>query len=184
VVLRPTLLAAAGALSLLAVACGDDPGPPRQEPLVRLELTAPDDAAVVRAETIEISGTVRPARATVEVLGNEVAVEGGRFTAEVPLEPGANLIDVAASAADRRPDFAAMRVVREERVALPDVVGRDADTAKEELEALGLTVGAENAGGFLDPLLPGDPKVCDMQPDAGEQVLPGSEVMLLVARDC
>ena len=39
-------------------------------------------------------------------------------------------------------------------------------------------------GGFFDPILPGDPKVCEMQPGAGAQVLPGSEVTLLVARDC
>jgi beta-lactam-binding protein with PASTA domain len=75
-------------------------------------------------------------------------------------------------------------VVFEQRVALPDVVGRDADTAQEELEGLGLEVGTEDAGGFLDPLLPGDPKVCAMEPEAGTQVLPGSAVRLLTARDC
>ena len=42
----------------------------------------------------------------------------------------------------------------------------------------------EDAGGFFDSLLPGDPKVCSMQPRAGTQVLPGSDVTLSVARDC
>jgi beta-lactam-binding protein with PASTA domain len=74
--------------------------------------------------------------------------------------------------------------VFEERVALPDVVGRDADTAQEELEGLGLDVRKEDAGGFLDPILPGDPKVCEMEPTAGAQVLPGTEVTVRVARDC
>jgi hypothetical protein len=120
----------------------------------------------------------------VQVLGRDVAVDGGEFRTEVELEPGSNLIDVAASANGRRPDFAALRVVFEQRVVLPDVVGRDADTAQEELEGLGLEVKAEDAGGFLDPILPGDPKVCEMQPEAGAHVLPGSEVTVLTARDC
>ncbi len=180
--MRPLLLACG--LALLVTACGDDPKPPREEPLVRLELTTPADAATVRGESVSIAGTVKPAAATVKVLGNEVSVERGRFSAEVALEPGANLIDVAASADGRRSDFAAMRVVREQRVPLPDVVGDDADTAEEELAGLGLEVTKTDDGGFFDPLLPGDPKVCDMQPGAGEQVLPGSEVTLLVARDC
>jgi hypothetical protein len=181
--MRQLLLAACG-LALLVTACGDDPKPPREEPLVRLELTKPADAATVRGESVSITGTVKPAAATVKVLGNEVAVERGRFSAEVALEPGANLIDVAASAEGRRSDFAAMRVVREQRVPLPDLVGRDADTAQEELEGLGLKVRAEDAGGFFDPLLPGDPNVCEMDPGAGAQVLPGTEVTLRVARDC
>ena len=42
----------------------------------------------------------------------------------------------------------------------------------------------EDAGGFFDPILPGDPKVCELSPRAGAQVLPGSEVTLRVARDC
>ena len=182
--MRRSLTIAGCALAVLATACGETPEPPREEPLVRLALTTPADAAVVRAESVAISGTVKPAAATVQVLGNDVAVERGRFTAEVALEPGANLIDVAASAEGRRPAFAAMRVVREQRVPLPDVVGGDADTAQEQLEGLGLEVRTQDDGGFFDPILPGDPKVCEMQPGAGEQVLPGTEVTLLVARDC
>jgi Glucodextranase, domain B/PASTA domain len=176
-------------LALLAMtvlsACGEDrPQPPRPEPAVELVVGSPADAVVVRAETVEIRGTVRPARARVEVLGRQVGVTGGTFTAEVPLEPGANLIDVAASAGGRRPDFEAMRVVREERVAVPDVIGIDADTAQDQLEALGLKVKLEDAGGFFDPILPGDPRVCDADPAPGAQVLPGSQVALQVARDC
>ncbi len=182
--MRTFLLLAAAAVAILTAGCGDDPRPPRAEPEVELVLTAPADAAVTREETVAISGTVKPARAAVQVLGRDVAVDGGRFSEEVALEPGANLIDVSASTEGRRPDFAALRVVREERVPLPDVVGRDADAAQEELEALGLTVRADDSGGFFDPLLPGDPAVCEMQPPAGEQVLPGTEVTLLVARDC
>jgi hypothetical protein len=182
--MRTCTVAGVFAVALLAAGCGDDPGPPRDEPLVRLTLTGPADADVTRSDTVEVSGAVKPARAAVRVLGRDVAVDDGEFRTEVELEPGANLIDVAASAHGRRPDFAALRVVFEARVALPDVVGRDADTAQEELEGLGLEVHAEDAGGLLDPLLPGDPKVCEMDPEAGTEVLPGSAVTLRTARDC
>jgi hypothetical protein len=182
--MKRLVLAALPALAALAAACGDDPAPPRQEPQVRLELGSPPDGDSVRAETVEVRGTVLPQGAQVRVLGREVAVDGGSFRAEVPLEPGANLIDVAAAARGRRPDFAAMRIVREVRLPIPDLVGRDADTAQDQLEGLGLTVQKQDAGGFFDPILPGDPKVCEMRPRAGAQVLPGSEVTLLVARDC
>jgi hypothetical protein len=183
--MRTWTLAALLAAGFLTAGCGDDPKPPQREPLVQLTLDAPSDAAKTRDERIAINGSVKPAGASVQVLGSEVDVQDdGRFSTEVALEPGANLIDVAGSARGRRPDFAALRVVREERVALPDLVGRDPDTAQEELEGLGLTVTTEDAGGFLDPLLPGSPKVCTMDPEAGEQVLPGTEVTLGIARDC
>ena len=170
--------------ALLAAGCGDDPGPPRDEPTVRLELTRPADAQVTRSDTVELTGTVKPASAAVRVLGRDVPVDGGEFRTDVELEPGANLIDVAASANGRRPDFAALRVVFEARVALPDVVGGDADTAREQLEGLGLEVEAEDAGGLLDGILPGDPRVCEMEPEAGTDVLPGTTVTVRVARDC
>jgi hypothetical protein len=182
--MRTCIIAAVLAVASLTAGCGEDEQPPAKEPLVELRVTAPGDAKTTRDERVEISGTVKPAGATVQVLGAEVTVEDGRFVTEVALEPGPNLIDLSGSARGRRPDFAAVRIVREERVALPDVVGRDADSAREELEGLGLEVGTEDAGGFFDPLLPGDPNVCEMTPGAGEDVLPGTEVTLRVARDC
>ena len=121
--MRVPALAACVALAALAAACGDEPEPPRVEPEVALELGSPADGAVVRSETVEISGTVRPRGARVKVLGREVAVDGGGFSAEVPLEPGANLIDVAADARGRRPDFAVARIVREVRLPVPDLAG-------------------------------------------------------------
>ena len=72
----------------------------------------------------------------------------------------------------------------EVRVTVPDVTGDDADSAQDQLEGLGLDVAMEDAGGFLDPLLPGDPKVCSIKPNPGTEVLPGSSVTLAVARDC
>jgi hypothetical protein len=182
--MRVPTLAAVVALTALAAACGGDPGSPREEPKVRIELGSPADGAVVRTDTVEIRGTVQPRGAEVRVLGEEVPVDAGSFVTDVPLEPGANLIDISAGARGRRPDFAVARVVREARVAVPDLTGRDADTAQEQLEGLGLTVEREDAGGFFDPLLPGDPKVCEQRPEPGAQVLPGASVTLRVARSC
>jgi hypothetical protein len=183
-VVRRSVPALVLALAVLLPACGEDPRPPRAEPKVRLEVTVPRDGATVRAETVAVEGTVEPAGAQVQVLGREVGVEAGRWHAEVPLEPGANLVDVAASAKGRRPDFASLRIVLEVRVTVPDLVGADADSAKDQLEGLGLDVATEDGGGFFDPILPGDPAVCSTEPAAGAQVLPGSGVTLVVARDC
>ena len=167
--MRTCTIAAVVAVVLLTAACGEEAKPPQREPLVELTIDAPPDADTTRDERIQISGTVQPARSDVQVLGSEVTVQDGRWSTEVALDPGANLIDVSGSARGRRPDFAALRLVREEHVPLPDVVGRDADTAQEELEGLGLKVRAEDAGGFLDPLLPGDPSVCAMDPARGSR---------------
>ena len=182
--MRAPALAAVVTLATLAPACGDEPRETLPEPVVRLTLESPADGATVRSETVEISGAVRPGGAQVRVLGRAVSVERGEFRAEVELEPGANLIDVAADARGRRPDFAVTRIVREVRVPVPDLVGGDADNAQEQLEGLGLTARTEDAGGFFDPLLPGDPQVCEQRPRPGAQVQPGSEVTLRIARDC
>jgi hypothetical protein len=92
----------------------------------RIEKTVDGEPALTTVESlegddVEISGTVVPARAHVHVLGNEVDASGGRFTASVPLEPGANIIDVAASADGRSPVVTAVRVVREMPVPVPDL---------------------------------------------------------------
>ena len=182
--MRRSLPALVLALAVLLPGCGgDDPQPPRAEP-VRLEVTVPQDGATVRAETVAVEGTVQPPGARVQVLGEDIGVEAGRWHAEVPLEPGANLVDVAASADGRRPDFASLRIVLEVRVTIPDLLGADADSAQDQLEGLGLEVSTQDGGGFFDPILPGDPKVCATEPRAGAEVLPGAEVTLLVAREC
>ena len=83
---------------------GTTPSRRGPEPQVRLELGSPADGSIVRTESVEIRGTVQPRGAHVQVLGREVAVDGGSFRAEVPLEPGANLIDISADARGRRPE--------------------------------------------------------------------------------
>lgn len=172
-------------LGLGLAACGDEePAAPKVLPAVRLDVTGPDDAATVDGDAVQVSGTVSPPGAAVTVLGRDVPVSGGSFATEVALEKGANLIDVAAVAAGRRPVTTAVRVVREVPVTVPDVAGDDLESASERLEALGLQVETEKGGGLFDDLLPGETGVCSSTPGAGTEVKPGSTVTLRVARVC
>jgi hypothetical protein len=164
-------------------ACGGDE-PPRPEPRVTVRLTEPADAAVVRSRAVEIAGEVRPADASVTVLGRDASVTDGRFSLRVSLQPGANIVDVAATAPNRRAGFAALRIVREVRVRVPDLTGRDADAATQQLAALGLQVQLRRGGGLFDPLLPSEPTVCETRPGPGASLLPGSTVEVVVARSC
>jgi hypothetical protein len=158
----------------------------REAPLrpVRLQVTAPADTAIVPAGTVEVRGRVSPAGARVWVLGRPAQVTGGRFSAVVPLEQGPNVVDVAAAARGRRAALAALRVTREERVAVPDLKGIAAADVERELEALGLRAGVEREGGLLDRLLPGEPVVCEQDPAAGARVRRGTTVRVVVARSC
>jgi hypothetical protein len=178
------VLASAG-LGLGLAACGEEePAAPKVLPAVQLDVTGPDDAATVDGDAVQVSGTVSPPGAVVTVLGRDVSVSGGAFSTEVALEEGANLIDVAAVAAGRRPATTAVRVVREVPVTVPDVEGDDLESASERLEALGLRVETEKGGGLFDDLLPGDPGVCQTDPGEGERVAPGSTVRVQVAKSC
>ena len=164
--MRRVALPAVLVLAVLPLGCGDDPKPPRNEPEVTLTLSGPADAATVRTRAETITGTVRPAAANVRVLGREVSVEGGRFSADVPLEPGANLIDVDASAraAGRtsRPCGSCTSCAWRCRTW-----AADADTAQEQLEGLGLKVKKRRRRRVLrlDPA--GRPEGLPMQPRAG-----------------
>lgn len=174
-------------LALLVLAGCEGSGDEEQPKVLRavqLELTGPADAATVDGDAVQVSGRVTPSSAQVIVLGREVAVDAGAFSTEVALEKGANLIDVAAVAVDRRPVTTAVRVVREVPVMIPDVVGDELDGASGRLEALGLKVETEEGGGLFDDLLPGDTGVCAIDPAAGTEVKPGSTVTLRVARVC
>src|SRR5215213_808669 len=103
----------------------------RPDPPVQLSVTSPADDSTVRAETVEVQGTVEPAGATVLVLGQKAPVSGGgSFRASVPLEPGANVIDVMATAGGRSPALTAFRVTREVPVTVPDLDGTSVDEAQ------------------------------------------------------
>jgi hypothetical protein len=179
--------ARAGGLVLLLVlgggwvsGCGDDPV---QRP-VRLEITSPVDAAVVRDGSVEVRGHVRPRGARVLILGQRARVARGEFRAVVPLRVGSNLIDVGASASGAAPAWNALRVTREVLVKVPDLIGATEDDAVAQLEALGLSAEVEEGGSLLDALLGGDWIVCETRPSAGTGVRRGASVRVTVAKGC
>ena len=168
----------------LAAGCGGDDPPAAPPRAVQLELTGPADAGTVEGDAVEVSGKVVPSASAVQVLGRDVDVSAGRFTTEVTLEEGANLIDVAASAPGRRPATTAVRVVREVPVEVPDLRGDDPEAAVETLEGLGLQADVRRGGGLLDDLIPGELGVCGTDPEDGERVRPGTTVAVEVAKAC
>src|SRR5919108_4985002 len=137
-------------LAATGVGCGDnEPRAQRPAPVVELDVTTPTDMATVRSETVQVQGTVVPARAAVLVLGQRAAVSGGgTFTATVALEPGANVIDVMASATGRSPALMAFRVTREVPVTVPDLGGKHVDEVEKTLDSLGLAAEVEKSGGL------------------------------------
>lgn len=170
----------------LAVAgCGGD-DPPAQRALapVVLNVTEPADEAIVRADSVRVAGSVSPAGTAVRVNGRAPEIEGGQFTADVPLEPGANVIDVMASARGRAPALTAIRVTRELPVDVPDLTGLAVEEAESRLADAGLRAEVEEDGGFFEELLPGEPAVCEQDPEAGSEVRRGTVVRLIVAKQC
>jgi hypothetical protein len=183
---RATLIGAwcvALAPALAGCAGGDAQREPSLRP-VRLEVTTPADAAIVRSATLIVRGRVSPASAKVRVLGRPAQLSGGAFTAVVSLDHGRNIVDVAATARGRRTALAAFRVTMDERVAVPDLTGVAARAVDRELEPLGLRVEVRRGDGLLDRLLPGDPVVCEQEPAAGTRVSRGRTVRVLIARSC
>jgi hypothetical protein len=163
-----------------ASGCGDSPA---QRP-VRLEITAPTDAAVVEDGSVEVRGVVHPRGARVLVLGRPAHVARGEFRAVVPLRAGSNLIDVGATARGAAPAWSALRVTREVFVTLPDLIGATRGDAIDQLDALGLRVEVDEEGDLLDELLGGDWIVCASDPPAGTDVRRGASIRLAVSRGC
>src|SRR4051795_2421818 len=189
---------AAAAVCALAGGCGGDGPAPAP---VRLQITAPQDEAVVRDAQVELRGTVRPATATVTVEGRRAAVSEGEFHATVGLAPGTTVVDVLASAGDARPALTAIRIrrgaagragprgggIRIRRrvtVDVPDVTGLVVADASAKLKALGLKAQIDDQDGIFERLLPGQPKVCETDPERGATVDPGTRVRLLVSKQC
>lgn len=172
-------------IAICAPGCSSDPEPPPPPPeRVRLNVTAPADNAVVRDDSVRLTGRVTPSTAQVRVRGEDVAVEGGAFEFTVPLEVGANVVDVLASAGRRRPAMAAIRVTRQVPVRVPDILGVSADEARDRLAGLGLKPRIEQGGSILDDLLPIDAVVCSTSPEPGTEVEGGAEVEVVVSKLC
>ena len=174
------------AAAVVASGCGGDPETraARAPAPVALDVSAPSDSTVVRGDSVDVTGSVEPAGSAVRVLGRPASVSGGIFTANVPLEPGANVIDVAATARGRGPALTAFRVTREMPVAVPDLDGATVEEAQERVSAAGLELEVEQGGGLFDELLGGEPAVCEQAPGAGEEVRRGTTVDVVVARRC
>lgn len=151
---------------------------------MRLQITAPADAAVVRGGNVDVRGRVAPAVSQVTVLGRPALVTQGSFSAVVPIEPGANVIDVIATAPRRRPALAALRVTRDVLVTVPQLVGVVEEELEDVLEPLGLRAEVRPGGGILDALRPGEPVVCEQDPEAGSRVRRGRSVEVVVAKRC
>jgi hypothetical protein len=171
------------AAGLVLSACGETPRPSTQ-PRVTLKLAAPDDGGTTRADHVEIRGTVSPGDASVRVAGEDAEVNGGEFVAQVELLPGGNVIDVAATASGRRPATDAVRVERDMRVPVPELVGREAGAAKDALNAAGLRAVEQRDDSWIDRLLGGAAQVCAANPPAGTLVDKGTRVVMQTAREC
>jgi Glucodextranase, domain B/PASTA domain len=174
------LIATAGPLALAA--CGGSSTATR--PPVRLSVDAPGDGDVVHQRTVQVSGRVSPAGATVTVLGRAAAVSGGSFNAEVSLDRDDNVIDVMASAPSSRPAMTAVRVLRQLQVPVPDVTGDSPSDARSRLQEAGLRADVHESGSIFEDLLPTDPSVCDTKPGAGARVDRGSTVRVDTAKVC
>jgi beta-lactam-binding protein with PASTA domain len=94
------------------------------------------------------------------------------------------VVDVIASARGRAPALLAVRVTRELPVEVPDLGGLTVEDAESRLADAGLRAEVEDDGGFFDELLPGDPVVCEQDPEAGSQVRRGKVVLLTIAKQC
>jgi glucodextranase-like protein/PASTA domain-containing protein len=166
--------------------CGGDGNERAQRPLepVRLTVNEPNDMAVVQTDSVDVQGTVEPAGASVRVLGEAADVSGGTFRASVALEPGANVIDVIATARGRGTAMTAFRVTRELPVKVPDLDGLAEQEAKDKLAEAGLRAELEVRGGLIEELLPGEPGVCQQDPEAGTEVRRGTTVSAELSKSC
>jgi hypothetical protein len=178
------LLLAGAACALLLSACGSKTPAPSVA-AVHVAVSVPSDLSAVRADRVEVRGTVRPRVATVMVRGQRARVVGDAWSASVTLRPGVNVVDVLASAGRARPALTVVRVRRLITVTVPDLVDASADEARQQLADVGLQGTFEDtSGGFFDDLLGGKPTVCETDPVAGDEVDPGSTVRVTVSRRC
>jgi hypothetical protein len=164
-------------------ACGEAPRP-AAEPRVKLKLELPGDGVVVRAEAVQVRGTVTPAGATVQIEGKAAQVQAGRFTAEIALAPGGNVIDVSASSPGRRPATDALRVKRDMSVEIPSLRGNSYTDAVDALKALNLKATEDRGGTWLDRVLGTQFRVCTTEPAPGELVQPNTTVTVTTGPAC
>jgi Glucodextranase, domain B/PASTA domain len=180
----PTLLVLA-CLATAAGCGGDDNERAQRTPVpVQLDVNEPADMAVVQSDAVEVRGTVEPAGATVRVMGERADVSGGTFRASVALEPGPNVVDVIATARGRGTAMTAFRVTRELPAKVPDLDGLEVQEVEDRLADAGLKADITERTNLIEELLPGEPAVCEQDPEPGSEVRRGTTVRVEVAKSC
>lgn len=182
--MRRSALACLMLLAATASGCGGDSKPPPDPAAVKLNITSPTDSSTSKDDTVQLTGTVQPPRAAVEVLGHAATVSGGSFTTSVSLNEGVNVIDVSATMPGRSAAFAALRVTYDPRVTVPDLTHAVDDDAANRLSKLGLDPQLEAVGGLFDEFRSGPRHVCESDPPAGTDVDPGTTVTLKTRKTC
>ena len=182
--MRRSALACLMLIAAAASGCGGDSKPPPDPAPVKLTITSPSDSSTSKDGTVQLTGTVQPARAAVEVLGHAATVTGGSFSASVPLDEGVNVIDVSATMPGRSAAFAALRVTYDPRVTIPDLTHAVDDDAASRISKLGLDPQLEATGGLFDEFRSGPRRVCESDPPAGTEVDPGTTVTLKTRKTC
>lgn len=149
-------LAAAIFLLWIVNGCGlsdDDTKTAAADSSVRVQVTAPADGSSVRADRVTLRGTVSPADATVQILGQSAQVGNGVFTGSVALHSGANTIDVVASAPGSAPATTTITVTRQgprSRGVRPVRVRRAPPLPSPTNCGNGLTAGARTSCPFAE----------------------------------
>jgi hypothetical protein len=151
-------IVAALTLALGMTACGgSDESAATTEPTdssVNLQITAPTDGSSMRADRVNVRGTVTPPTAAVQISGQPAQVGNGVFTGSVALERGSNTIDVVASTAGAAPASRTITVTR----SAPSARGARGRTATDGTVPFakatncggGLTAGARTSCPFAE----------------------------------
>jgi hypothetical protein len=173
--------ATATAVAVALAGCG---AASRPEPQIHVQVSEPVDGTTVTSGSVTVTGSVTPVAGTVLVLGRQVSVSHGSFSAQVQLQPGSNLLDVLAGAAHAKAAMTAVRVYRQILVTIPDVSNDSPPNAAKALGALGLHVQLKDTDPFYSFLIPGGQSVCGTSPSAGHRVDPGATVTISVSKTC
>lgn len=99
-------------VAVVVIGCGSSSD--KKSP-ASVRITAPEDGATVKSQRVTIRGTVTPADATVQAVGQSAQVTNGVFTASVRLNKGDNRVDVTATASGSDPATTAITVTRRAR---------------------------------------------------------------------
>ena len=67
---------------------------------------------------------------------------------------------------------------------MPDLDGLEVPELEERLAEVGLRPEIDERSNLIEELLPGDPAVCEQDPEPGTEVRRGTTVRVEVARSC